>query len=270
MGKTFFITGTGTDVGKTALSLAVVLWARHRGLRASYFKPIQCGEFPFGEPAVRGGDADWIRNLAGTNVRTQGFYRFRMAASPHLAAEHEGERIDRSLLSAQVKALSVESDLVIVEGSGGAAVPLDREGTSLAAWAADLGMPALIACAPGLGTLHHTLTTVAYLRGLAAPIAGFAFCHRGDGAKGDEGDEGDEREVKAEGNAARNVAWSPSLSLIADNRETLRSLTGLAFFGSLPFSMHTSRGIPMPSSEAEAWWAPLSASLDSWWGAGRA
>jgi dethiobiotin synthetase len=244
MGKTLFITGTGTDVGKTALSLALVLWARHRGLRVAYCKPVQCGDFPFGEPPVRGGDAEWIRALAGAAVPAQAAYRFRMAASPHLAAEREGTRIERSLLSAQVEALSKASDLVIVEGAGGAAVPLDREGATLAAWAADLGIPALIACAPGLGTLHHTLTTVAYMRALNAPIAGFAFCHR-----------------DAEGADDR---------LIADNRETLRSLTGLAFFGSLPYSARTARGIPMPPAEAEAWWAPLSGSLDAWWRAGRA
>ena len=190
MGKTLFITGTGTDVGKTALSLALVLWARRRGLGTAYFKPVQCGDFPFGEPAVRGGDAEWIRALAGTEVSTQEAYRFRLAASPHLAAEREGARIERSMLSARARALSADSDLLVVEGAGGAAVPLDREGATLAAWAADLGIPALIACAPGLGTLHHTLTTVAYLRGLGAPIAGFAFCHR-DAEDGEDGEDGD-------------------------------------------------------------------------------
>lgn len=250
MGKTLFITGTGTDVGKTALSLAVVLWARRRGLKPAYFKPAQCGDFPFGEPAARGGDADWIRALAGADVLTRTAYRFRLAASPHLAAEREGARVEGSVLGAQAEKMSAEADLLIVEGSGGAAVPLDREGTSLAEWAADLGIPALIACAPGLGTLHHTLTTVAYLRGLNAPIAGFAFCHRD----------------------AENPADSvngPNGNLSDDNRETLRALTGLAFFGSLPYSARAARGLPMPPSEAEAWWAPLSGSLDAWWKAGR-
>jgi dethiobiotin synthetase len=251
MGKTLFITGTGTDVGKTALSLALVLWARHRGLRAAYCKPVQCGDFPFGEPAMRGGDADWIRALAGTAVPTQTVYRFRLAASPHLAAEREGARIERAILSAQVETLSKASDLLIVEGAGGAAVPLDREGATLAAWAADLGIPALIACAPGLGTLHHTLVTAAYLRGLNAPIAGFAFCHR-------------------EAEHPADAANGSTAKLADDNRETLRSLTGLAFFGSLPYSARTARGIPMPPAEAETWWAPLSGSLDAWWQAGRA
>ena len=56
MGKTIFITGTGTDVGKTALSLALLLWAGARGLRTAYCKPVQCGGFPLGDPPVMGGD----------------------------------------------------------------------------------------------------------------------------------------------------------------------------------------------------------------------
>ena len=92
MGKTLFITGTGTDVGKTALSLALILWARNRGLRAAYFKPVQCGDSAFGEPALRGGDAEWIQALAGRDVRTQAGYRFRLAASPHLAADWPSSR----------------------------------------------------------------------------------------------------------------------------------------------------------------------------------
>ena len=92
MGKTIFITGTGTDVGKTALSLALLLWARARGLRTAYCKPVQCGDFLYGEPPVKGGDADWIGSLAGGGTEAHVTYRLRLAASPHLAAEREGLR----------------------------------------------------------------------------------------------------------------------------------------------------------------------------------
>lgn len=245
-GKILGITGTGTDVGKTALSLALVFWARSRGLRTAYLKPIQCGTFPFGEPLEEGGDADWIRLLAGDGTAAHVTYQLRLAASPHLAAEREGLRLDPSRIGGDIDALARSHDLVLVEGAGGAAVPFDRNGATLSALAAEKGIPSLIACAPGLGTLHHTLTTVAYLRSLKAPIAGFAFCHRSP------------RESPA-------PEASPAEDLSVDNRETLAALTGLAWFGALPFSEKAARGMPMSTAEADAWWAPLGGPMDAWW-----
>jgi dethiobiotin synthetase len=237
MGKTLFITGTGTDVGKTALSLAALLWARDRGLRARYLKPVQCGESVFGDPPVAGGDAEWIGRMAGDPQSTQVTYQLRMAASPHLAAEREGVVIDRDRLRRDLERAAAGCDLLIAEGAGGSAVPLDRKGSSLGALAAELSLPCLIACAPGLGTLHHTLTTVAWLRAAGAAIAGFAVCHR-----------------------------EPSRpELTADNIRTLADLTGLPCFGELPYLEKLARGAPLARAEAAAWCAPLAPSLEAWW-----
>ncbi|MDQ3002865.1 MAG: dethiobiotin synthase [Fibrobacterota bacterium] len=251
MGRTLFITGTGTDVGKTALSLAVLFWARKRGLSAAYHKPIQCGTFRFGEPPVEGGDADWIRAMAarppsyGTPSSRTGAgreasdvtYRLRLAASPHLAAEKEDISIDLGRIRRDIEALADWHDLVIVEGAGGPAVPVDRKGATLGALAAEMSLPALIACAPGLGTLHHTLCTLAYLKSIGAPVAGFAFCHR--------------------------EAQIPELC--RDNIDTLVSLTGLPFFGELAFSGKLYRSETLGLDEADLWSAPLAASLEAWW-----
>ena len=238
MGRILFITGTGTDVGKTALSLAALLWARGKGLRAAYLKPVQCGTFAFGEPAAHGGDADWIRALSG-GMPAAVTCALRMAASPHLAAEREGRVLDPGALARDARAKAADCELLILEGSGGAAVPLNRAGSTVAEVAKDLGAPALIACAPGLGTLHHTLATVAYLRGLQAPIAGFAFC---------------EREAMVS-------------ELAADNAATLRALTTLPYFGMLPFQSRVAAGLPLASVAEAAWIAPLSPALETWWSA---
>ncbi|HKP95089.1 MAG TPA: dethiobiotin synthase [Fibrobacteria bacterium] len=248
MGSALFITGTGTDVGKSALSLAVLLWARNRGLRAVYHKPVQCGTSAFGAssgrtgsvPAgsVEGGDAEWIETLAGGGIATQVTYRLRMPASPHLAAEREGAALDPERIRSEASSLRNGADLLVLEGAGGPAVPLDRRGSTLAALAADLSMPCLLACAPGLGTLHHTLSTLAYLESKRVRVAGFAFCHR--------------------------EAAEPELS--RDNAETLRGLTGLPFFGHLPFHANLARGVGLTREEAEAWIAPLAPSLDAWHG----
>jgi dethiobiotin synthetase len=209
MGRILFVTGTGTDIGKTALSLAIMLWARERGLDAAYLKPVQCGAYPFGNP---------------------------LPASPHLAAEREGIAIDPAALRRDAEAKAAERGLLILEGAGGAAVPLDRRGATLAGLARDLGAAALMACAPGLGTLHHTLSTAAWLRQAGLPTAGFAFCRRAPGED----------------------------PLEDDNRRTLGDLLGLPFFGVLPFAPALARGGPLDAAEAAALWSPLAPALDAW------
>ncbi len=257
-GKTLFITGTGTDVGKTALSLALVFWARARGLRTAYLKPLQCGAFPFGEPPRLGGDADWIRHVAGGDTEAHVTYRLRLAASPHLAAEREGVLLDPARMAGDIDSLAGSHDLVLVEGAGGAAVPFDRNGATLAALAAGMRIPSLIACAPGLGTLHHTLATVAYLQSLKAPIAGFAFCHRSPM-------EPPSFPSASAPSMDSTPATPASEDLSRDNRETLAALTGLPWFGGLPFSEKAARGIPLSPAEAEAWWAPVGEPMEAWW-----
>lgn len=237
MGKAIFITGTGTDTGKSALALAILLWARDKGLEAAYYKPVQCGEFPFGLPPAPHGDADWIRALMPFPVETHVTYRFPSPVSPHLAAEREGSAIHADRILEDLERLMEEKDLVVMEGAGGAAVPLDRQGNSLAVLAAELEVPSLLACAPGLGTLHHTLSTLAYLGALKAPVAGFAFCHR-----------------------------QPEIpDIFPDNLRTLEDLTGLPCFGAIPYSPALALAGPLAPSEAAALPAPLTPSLDSWW-----
>lgn len=235
MGRILFVTGTGTDVGKTALSLALLLQARGRGLKAAYLKPIQCGTFPFGNPPHEAGDADWIRALSGSESATV-TYKLRMAASPHLAAEREGIRIDPAVLRHDAEAKAAGCDLLILEGAGGAAVPFDRSGTTLAHLARDLGAPALIACAPGLGTLHHTLSTAAWLREARVPMAGFAFCRRLPEAN----------------------------PLEEDNRGTLAGLLGIPFWGSVPHTPSLAKDAVLNAPEAAALGAPLATALEAW------
>lgn len=239
MGKAIFITGTGTDVGKSALALATLLWAGNKGLSAAYFKPVQCGDFLFGHPPSPHGDAEWISALMPDPVETHVTYRFPSPVSPHLAAERENTAIHSDRIQEDLENLMEEVDLVVMEGAGGAAVPLDRQGNSLAVLAAGLEVPSLLACAPGLGTLHHTLATLAYLGALRAPVAGFAFCHQ--------------------------HAEPPEL--FPDNLRTLQELTGLPCFGAVPYSPALSAAGPLTPAEAAALAAPITPSLDSWWNA---
>lgn len=154
----FVITGTDTDVGKTIFSAALT-----GALQAHYWKPVQAG--------LDGGtDRDQVARLAGvpeTHVLSEA-YRLGTPCSPHRAAELDGVVIDLARLSLPpVRPL-------VVEGAGGALVPITRHTTyaDVFAW---WNLPVIIVARTSLGTINHSLMTVEALRARGVPIHGMAF-----------------------------------------------------------------------------------------------
>lgn len=147
------VTGTDTGVGKTVVSAALA--AGRPG--AVYVKPAQTGL------AEDTPDVEVVRALAGCDVR-QG-RGLDEALAPAVAAARAGVRITRADLLAPFSGL----DVVVGEGAGGLLVELGTDGTTLADLAADLDLPLVVVCRPGLGTLNHTRLTLeaAWARGLA-------------------------------------------------------------------------------------------------------
>jgi dethiobiotin synthetase len=233
MSRTLFITGTGTDIGKTVLSLSVLLWARSRGLNVAYLKPVQCGSR---RPGLAFGDADWVSS-AWPDIRdVSATYTFPDAVSPHLAAEKSGGWIDPAWIIEQAETVARRCDLLVVEGAGGAAVPLNREGLSLADVAAQAGWPTLIGALPGLGTLHHTRTTAHFLQSRGAQVAGFAFIR----------------------------TTQDTSPLQADNAATLQSLIKAPFLGTVPYCPGLDRRLPVSPAVAGLLSSSLPG-LDTWW-----
>lgn len=156
--RIFFIAGIGTDVGKTIVSAIVA-----EALQAIYWKPIQSG-------ASEGTDRDTVERLCSDAVKTlPENYLFHAPVSPHLAAEMEGVEIDVSTL----KIPQVEGNLV-VEGAGGLMVPITKN-YLFADWLAQYKLPTIIVSRHYLGSINHTLLTIAQLRQLDVPIAGVIF-----------------------------------------------------------------------------------------------
>jgi dethiobiotin synthetase len=91
--------------------------------------------------------------------------------SPHLAAELAGEEIEPGRLRAAAGAASADADLLVAEGVGGFLVPLTRS-YLVRDLARDLGLPVVIAAAPGLGTINHTLLTAESVRAARLEVAG--------------------------------------------------------------------------------------------------
>ncbi len=158
MTSTIIVTGTDTEVGKTvfAAAIASVLGAR-------YWKPVQSG-------LDGGGDASAV---AALGVRADRIlpeaYRLTTPCSPHLSAELDGVEIDPERL-----ALPSIPGALVVEGAGGALVPLTRRLLYVELFAR-WGQPVVVVARTSLGTINHSLLTIEALRARAVPILGVAF-----------------------------------------------------------------------------------------------
>ncbi|MBI9019859.1 MAG: dethiobiotin synthase [Verrucomicrobia bacterium] len=172
--KGFFITGTDTGIGKTALSALLLAELRRRRINAAPMKPAQTGCEGDGVP-----DLDYSLSMAGMTVSDEDYalmspYRFEPACSPHLAAELAGTEIELAKIVGAARELAAEYDSLIVEGAGGILVPINRNKTMLDLMKA-LGLPVLLAARPGLGTINHTLLSIRALRSAGLDIAGIVF-----------------------------------------------------------------------------------------------
>ncbi len=158
MSGVLVVTGTDTDVGKTVVAAGIAA-----ALGAAYWKPVQAGTDP-------GTDSATVAALGVRELIPEAF-RLALPASPHLAAESEGLAIDPARL-----ALPASPRPLVVEGAGGVMVPIRRDPVWLyldqfAAWRA----PVLLVARTRLGTINHSLLSIAALRSRGVPIAGIVF-----------------------------------------------------------------------------------------------
>lgn len=159
MTRAIVITGTDTGIGKTVFAAGLA-----GALDGFYWKPVQAGTD--GET-----DSDIVTRLSGLPSERilPEAYRLSTPASPHLAARLDGVEIDPARL-----ALPEVDGPLIVEGAGGALVPLTGTllfADVLARWQA----PVIICARTALGTINHCLLTVEALRARKVPIAGIVF-----------------------------------------------------------------------------------------------
>lgn len=156
--KKYFITGIGTEVGKTIASAIVT-----ESLQADYWKPIQAGELEYS-------DTDKVKGFI-TNTKTKfhpNAYGLKTPMSPHAAAEIENIEIDLE----KIVCPETENNLVI-EGAGGLLVPLNDTETI-----ADLLKPEykiIVVSRHYLGSINHTLMTIEGIKNRGLEVAGIIF-----------------------------------------------------------------------------------------------
>jgi dethiobiotin synthetase len=145
-----FITGTGTDVGKTIISAIMAA-----GLNSSYWKPVQCGLD--GQT-----DSEIVRELTGfpSDYFLPETYRLTQPLSPHASAQIDNKTIDINNFVLPSKS---GNGKLIVEGAGGIMVPLNKEHYMLDLMKM-MNFPIVLVASSGLGTINHTLLSIDVLR----------------------------------------------------------------------------------------------------------
>ena len=166
-----FVTGTGTDIGKTHVSCALIRALKARGAVIDAFKPVVSGFDPKdaagSDPArlaVALGDPGAVFRIAPR--------RYRAPLSPNIAARLEGETLvlDDMVIDAVARAAELRDGLLLVEGAGGVMSPLTDTQTNLDMISA-LGAPVLLVAGSYLGTISHVLTALVALRAAKATVA---------------------------------------------------------------------------------------------------
>jgi dethiobiotin synthetase len=156
----FFVTATGTDIGKTFVTAGLMRHLRSAGKPVRAFKPIVSG---FDITNVANTDTGVLLEAMGLEVTPQSLevmspWRFAAPLSPDMAAAREGKALDFEKIVAACRA-RIGQGTLFIEGVGGVMVPLDARHTVLDLMAA-LRLPLIAVTGSYLGTISHTLTAM--------------------------------------------------------------------------------------------------------------
>ncbi|HEY1553072.1 MAG TPA: dethiobiotin synthase [Kofleriaceae bacterium] len=209
----YFVTGTGTGVGKTFISCALARRARELGVRRVLgFKPIETGCARNEHGVFVGADQELLCAAAG-NWQTgllRGVYQFEPPVAPIVAAEQANIEIDVARIISTFSSSTV--DFAVVEGAGGWRVPITHQ-VDMARLAQMIALPVVVVAEATLGTINHTLLTIEAVERDGQAIAAVVLSRKPDSAIEHVWD-----------NAKRISARWPGHLLIASEPQELDSL----------------------------------------------
>jgi len=171
--KRFFVTSTGTGIGKTFTTCALIRQARGLGFGVAATKPLISG---FDKDKIAESDTGAILAALGDAATPEAVarvspWRFAAPLAPNMAAASEGKKVDSDALFAHSRAfLAQNADLALIEGVGGVMVPLDAQNTVMD-WIVACRVPAILVVGDYLGTISHTLTALEVLKMRGVPVA---------------------------------------------------------------------------------------------------
>lgn len=175
MGKNIFVTGTGTDVGKTFVSALILKKFCDAGISAGYYKAAASGEEIENIPA----DVFYVKKISGVKSDIQKFfsYSYKDSFSPHLAAKISNRPVEISVIEKDFLNAKKIFDFLTVEGSGGIICPLrfDEKILMLDDIVEKFNFPVIIVVDSKLGEINSAVLTVEHLRAKKIPVKGFIF-----------------------------------------------------------------------------------------------
>lgn len=167
-----FVTGTGTDIGKTYVSAAIARELTSKNLSLAYYKAAVSGA-----DSIEESDAGYVRDAA--NIRqapdTLLSYLYKKPLSPHLAARGENKFASLEHIKSAFDSLKSKYDYVLSEGAGGIICPVVYEKDTKIMYLdilKTLNLPCVIVADAGLGTINHTVLTINYLQDHKVNIKG--------------------------------------------------------------------------------------------------
>lgn len=181
MSKKIFVTGTGTDIGKTFVTGLIVKKLKEAGVNAAYYKAAMSGNDRREDGSLIPGDAVWVKEISGITqpLEQMCHYVYENAYSPHLASRVEGHPVEMPVVKQGFDAVCSSYEYVTMEGSGGILCPIcfDEQEIWLEDVIRELGLSCILVADAGLGTINSVVLTVEYMRSRDIEVTGIIFNH---------------------------------------------------------------------------------------------
>lgn len=181
MGKGIFVTGTGTDVGKTYVTGLIIKKIKENGMTPGYFKAAMSGNEREEDGTLIPGDALWVKNVSGISQSVEEMcpYVYEHAYSPHLASRLEGNHVEMAVVLDNYRKVKEKYDYITVEGSGGILCPIcfDEARIGLTDIIDEMELDCILVADAGLGTINSVVLTYEYMKNRNMNIKGMFFNH---------------------------------------------------------------------------------------------
>lgn len=179
MAKGIFITGTGTDVGKTFVTALLVKKLKEIKENIAYYKAAMSGNEKDRSGKLIPGDALYVKQVSQIAQKVDSMcpYVYQTAVSPHLASRMEGNPVTMDKVLKDYYSLVKKYDYITVEGSGGILCPICFDEAEI--WLEDIvkemKIPTLIVADAGLGTINSLVLTYEYMKQKNISCKGIIF-----------------------------------------------------------------------------------------------
>lgn len=181
MSKALFVTGTGTDTGKTYVTGLIVKKLQEAQKNPAYYKAAMSGNDRRPDGTLIPGDALAVQTMSGIDQSLTSMcpYVYEHAYSPHLASRLEGNPVVMDVVTHGFADVTAVYDYVTVEGSGGILCPIcfDEARIQLEDVVKELHLSSILIADAGLGTINSVVLTAEYMKIHGLPLKGIIFNH---------------------------------------------------------------------------------------------